>query len=124
RLFGGEEAMELVHAHFDADARAWMALDELSERREATLPSEALSVAMLNDLFSRTLEGRTEIWDTWCNVAEAQGLQVESQPLEIFGLKELRTLATPAEWSIVRRYLGANTALANGLRALWNSSKL
>jgi len=127
RRFGGPEAMSYVHAYFDADTAAWIALDRLDERGNRTIPTEILNVAVLNDLFSRTLGEPAEIWDVWSNllqmlhVPEVAGVG-PAPPIDI--LDGLIGAAYSTEAAILRRYAVANRRLATGLLRVWGKGRL
>jgi len=125
--FGGPEAMRLVHAHFAADSAAWLAMDQLWAAGRAALTPEALTLAVINDLLCRALDGGAEVWDVWCNLAQRlPPLSPDQEPpaLEPVGLGELLAAASPAEAAILRRYARANAALAAGLLRVWSRGRL
>jgi thiopeptide-type bacteriocin biosynthesis protein len=126
RLFGGSEAMRLVHAYFDADSAAWMDLDRFAELgRRTTLP-ERLAAGVLNDLFSLTLEDRSEVWDVWSrlstDVAPEEDALHPVPALDISGL--LCPLIPAPEANVLKRYGRANHMLAKGLCQLWSRGVL
>jgi thiopeptide-type bacteriocin biosynthesis protein len=124
--FGGPEAMRLVHAHFAADSTAWLAMDRLWAADRAALMPQALTLAVVNDLLCRTLEGRAEVWDVWCNLAQQLPPPADQEPpgWAIFGLCELLPAVSPAEATIVRRYARANAALGAGLLRICSRGRL
>jgi thiopeptide-type bacteriocin biosynthesis protein len=71
--FGGPDAMELAHAHFHADAAAWWRWERLQRAKATRIGPQVLSIAVLNDLFTRALDGPEEVWDVWCEVAALHG---------------------------------------------------
>jgi thiopeptide-type bacteriocin biosynthesis protein len=125
RLFGGPLAMDHIHAHFDADSAGWLELDRLAVAGRRDLSDEALALAVMNDLFLRTLGDPGEVWDVWCNLAELRPAPVGAVPrIEISFIGDPRPLATAAERRVLARYARANEALARGLRRLWNRGAL
>lgn len=127
RLFGGAEAMSLVHDYFDADTAGWMELDRHWAAGVAALQPEDVVSVVANELFALALGDRAEIWDAWSNVlalvapaAEAADPFHRMMPIP----SELRALATPAESRVLGRYCAANEALANGLRDVWSRGRL
>jgi thiopeptide-type bacteriocin biosynthesis protein len=126
RQFGGRECMRLVHAYWDADSMAWIALDRFIEAKTFGIPYPALMAAILNDLFWRTLHDGGEVWDTWCNVVallqgETEGHAPSFDP-PLF--ESLAGRASEAEVEILRRYREANETLAAGLLRAWDRGKV
>ncbi len=78
-LFGGGAGMAIAHEHFDFDTRLVLEF----ERRVRETPREVISATVLNDLFSRLVEDRGELWDIWMRIWHAHGtpelLPAESQ---------------------------------------------
>jgi thiopeptide-type bacteriocin biosynthesis protein len=127
RRFGGPEAMSYVHAYFDADTTAWIALDRLGERGNRTSPTEILNIAVVNDLFSRTLSDPSEIWDAWSNLLQmlhVPQVAVAGSVPPIDVLDGLIGRAYSAEAAILRRYAVANRRLAIGLLRAWGQGRL
>lgn len=127
RLFGGPAAMALVHAHFDADTTAWLALDRLRQAGSARLPVDLLACAIVNDLCARRLDAN-EIWDVWCNLATIVGVAPPASaapPGERVRLGDgLRAAASEDERALLDDYRDANAALAGGLGELWSAGRL
>jgi thiopeptide-type bacteriocin biosynthesis protein len=116
-MLGGPEMLPLVHAYFDADSAACMAVYQL--RDNAVTPA-VLSLAVLGDLFERVLEGPEEVWDVWCNLAALHGMEpaageATTPPLD---LAALAPLVSARERPILRRYASANRILARGMHRL------
>jgi thiopeptide-type bacteriocin biosynthesis protein len=127
RLFGGRDALNFVHAYFDADTNAWMDLDRLSVSNRRTLLPDLVAAGVLNDLFFRTLGERSEVWDVWANVAgDAIGEQTaERYSVEVLGIEDLMAQTESlAERRVLRRYFAANDELAHGLCGLWSRGAL
>jgi len=124
RVFGGPQAMRLVHAYFHADAAAWMELDRLAQSASRVVSSEHLAAGVLNDLFFRTLEDRNEVWDVWSNLSAGSPRNENDQApaFDIAGL--LSQDLTPAEARVLKRYNRANQVLAKGLCRLWAEGAL
>jgi len=119
--FGGPHAMEIVHRYFSADTRAWCAHAKLLLRGRALLGAEVLSLAVLNDLFHRTLRGsEDEVWDTWCNLSLVHGRhpQLSDRPLRAPSIEELVLAASPPERRLLRFYEAQNLQFA---RRLWRA---
>jgi thiopeptide-type bacteriocin biosynthesis protein len=68
-LFGGAAGMAIAHEHFDRDTRLVLEY----ETRTVDHPRDVVSAAVLNDLFSRFVEDRGELWDVWMRVWHAHG---------------------------------------------------
>jgi thiopeptide-type bacteriocin biosynthesis protein len=126
RRFGGRECMRHVHAYWDADSLAWIALDRLFEAGTFRIAYPDLMAAILNDLFWRMLGDGDEIWDTWCNLvvllrskAEAHGKAGDPVMLE-----PLAAQAADVEVAILDRYRQANGALAEGLLHEWSRGRM
>jgi thiopeptide-type bacteriocin biosynthesis protein len=125
RLFGGAEAMNLIHAYFDVDTDAWLELDRLGTPGCRVLSGEVLSLAVMNDLFAAVLADSGEVWDVWCNVGELRPALKEDPPaMTILMIRDVLPLVTPAERRVLRRYTRANHTLARGLVRLWNRGVL
>lgn len=126
RQFGGHECMQHVHAYWDADTRAWLALDRLVEADTARLPYPVLMGAVLNDLFWRTLADAGEVWDTWCNVGTLLQSEPEggAPPFEPPALGSVAGAASSAERDILERYGQANAQLAERLLRTWTRGRV
>jgi thiopeptide-type bacteriocin biosynthesis protein len=124
--FGGPEAMDLVHAYFDSDSMAWIKLDHLAASHRRSVPTQILVIAVMNDLFYRTLLDSSEVWDVWCNLANliSSEQKTSSQVEQIITIDSLFSYVSDAEGQILRDYLSANEELSLGLRQIWNSGKL
>ena len=109
-LFGGERAMALVHAHFDADTRAWMA------------GGSPLIPALLDDLFLTTLQSRTETWDVWWNLWALMPKKIRDGATNA----DIRPLesASAEEGQLVADYRRANERFAKGFNALQDRGEL
>ncbi len=123
RLFGGPAAMRLVHRYFDADSTGWVELDRLAQSGQRTaLPADAFSAAVINDLFVRTIQDRSEVWDAWRNLAalaHAGDLDRPDAARPEAGITSpLPSAASGAEARTLDRYARANRALGEGLRKL------
>lgn len=120
-LFGGPDAMELVHAYFDADTRGWLTLDRLWASGPSLLTPEILACAVIDDLLQLALGDRSEIWDVWCNLA-AGGVPAIDVPVppspELLGRLAL------AERTVLEHYFAHNSQLARGLATLHDSGRL
>jgi thiopeptide-type bacteriocin biosynthesis protein len=123
RLFGGPAAMRLVHRYFDADSTGWVELDRLAQSGQRTaLPADALAVAVINDLFVRTIQDRSEVWDAWRNLAvltHAGDLdKADVARAEAGIMSPLPSAVSGAEARTLNRYARANRAFGEGLRKL------
>jgi thiopeptide-type bacteriocin biosynthesis protein len=127
RQFGGPEAMAHVHAYFDTDTAAWIALDRLAERGLRTVTPEVWHVAVLNDLFYQTLGDRSEVWDVWANLFTVLGAPEgppDARATELVFPSGLPAAAGAGEGRVLRRYEVANRRLAGGLRRVWSRGRL
>lgn len=125
RQFGGPEATDRVHAHFDCDTRGWLAFDGLEAAGKRTVPPETLTLAVMNDLFLATLGCPSEVWDVWENVVRAAGVAEGATPaIPAFGLDEILAGLDPAQARIARAYQRGNGLLARGLQRAWNRGRL
>jgi thiopeptide-type bacteriocin biosynthesis protein len=124
--FGGPEAMALVHQYFENDSLAWIALDLLEEGNARTIATDTVVLAVMNDLFLRTLYCSAEVWDAWCNLAKSiPSSQTDTPPgTEILLIESILPSACAGEERILRNYLEANQQLATGLQQTWNEGKL
>jgi thiopeptide-type bacteriocin biosynthesis protein len=126
-LFGGLAAMQLVHRHFDADTIGWMELDKLAQAgQRTTLAPDAISNAVLNDLFVRTIADRFEVWDVWRNLAALNDAQRFgcNEPFVANDIASLLPRLSVTEARTLHRYARANSALADGLRRLNDGGRL
>lgn len=123
--FGGAEAMEAVHAWFDADTAAWMTLDALAADGRALIAAEVLVSAVAADLVARTLADRAETMALWQRYSADLGLADSGEvgpPVD-----ELATLASRAGVEltpVLESYLEANRALAEALASSWHAGTL
>lgn len=127
RQFGGPEASGHVHAYFDADTAAWLALDRLAAEGGRAIPAVTLVAATMGDLFFRALGCRSEVWDTWCNLAaviRAPEVRTGAPVPDIVLLDTLLPMATPPEKAVLRQYHRANQQLAAGLLRVWERGRL
>lgn len=117
QLLGGTQLLPLVHAHFDADSRACM---RYLRTEQPSLTAPVLSLALLNDLFSRVLQADEEVWDVWCNLATLHQSQPASGPATTpaIQLADLSPRVAPAERRLLATYARANQALARGMNRL------
>jgi thiopeptide-type bacteriocin biosynthesis protein len=124
--FGGAEAMELAHAHFFVDARAWWTWEKLRRADATRLSPEVFSLAVLNDLFVRMLDGAEEVWDVWCQLARLHDAlpAAEPSPVPALTIADLVARVDGGERDLLARYADANAAYALGMRALFESGKL
>lgn len=123
--FGGNDAMNLVHAYFDADSMAWISLDRIAISGKRMISTETLVLAVMNDLFFRTLECPYEVWDVWCNLESLiPASQEMSQAKEIFFVDSLSPHASKEEAYILQDYVDANHKLSMGLQQVWSNGKL
>jgi thiopeptide-type bacteriocin biosynthesis protein len=124
-LFGGVLAMNVVHEHFDADSMAWIGFDRLVASGRQTIQSETLVLAVLNDLFVRTIPCPWEVWDVWCNVARLgpPTNEMHSSSIELVFIDDLLPKVSKNEKRILQDYARSNQHLAEGLRQL-NEGKL
>lgn len=124
--FGGPQAMKVVHAHFDSDSRAWVDLDRIWASGQGALTPDVLTLAVLNDLFSRALADASEVWDVWCNLARLIPIppNLQSPEAGVFFIDALLSRVTKPEACILRRYARANRTLSSGLLRVWNHGRL
>jgi thiopeptide-type bacteriocin biosynthesis protein len=126
RLFGGTDAMHCAHDYFAADSAAWLGLDLLRQERQRNIDDEPVVLAILCELFEEALEGPSEVWDVWSNLAEMRRelLAGPVPRLDVPGLDALLPVATPAEARWLQHQRGACATLARDLLAVWESGQL
>jgi thiopeptide-type bacteriocin biosynthesis protein len=123
--FGGIEAVDLVHAYFDADSMAWISIEVLAELGRRTISTDILVLAVMNDLFFRTLECPSEVWDVWCNLASLiPTSQERPSEIDVFLIESLLPHASLEEISILQDYAEANQKLSAGLLQVQRNGKL
>lgn len=125
-MFGGVEAMAVVHCYFHADTMNWIFLDQIPTRSRK-IRGQDLSCAVLNDLFFRTLGCPSEVWDAWRNLQHltrgSRGASMEFA-VEAFGIVHLKRQASPEERSVLGRYQTANKRMAGALQSLSDGGEL
>ena len=126
-LFGGPEAMDVMHTYFDADTAGWMAMDRVAVNSQRTVAKTDLVTAVLNDLFEKVLDDANEIWDVWRNIRRL----VPSEPdpdNRPAGMHSLASLILPpasaGEVQALIAYDRANTTAARELLDVWSSGRL
>jgi thiopeptide-type bacteriocin biosynthesis protein len=126
-LFGGPEAMDVMHTYFDADTAGWMAMDRVAVNSQRTVAKTNLVTAVLNDLFEKVLDDANEIWDVWRNIRRL----VPSEPdpdNRPAGMHSLASLILPpasaGEVQALIAYDRANTTAARELLDVWSSGRL
>lgn len=126
RQFGGREAMEFVHRYFAADSLAWIALDQLAAQGARSTADDRIVLAVMNDLFLRTLACPFEVWDVWCNLADLMPPNQVEPPgeMEPVLIHSLLAAAPQAEKQVLQDYCISNEQLSAGLRQVWNAGKL
>lgn len=124
RRFGGARAMELVHAFFHVDSRAFIAWHV--KRAEARLSPTVASLAVVTTLFDRLLAGASsEIWDAWANLAALHGIphrNPTARPLPPPTIAQIQAIAADHEADVLAAYDRGCTALADGIAALRRDS--
>ena len=126
-LFGGPEAMDLVHAYFDVDTQAWMTMDRLAIAAQRTINKAELLSAALDDAYCRVLDDPAQVWDVWCNMRRLIGSEPDpaSIPTSVSSLGALMLPpAAAGEVRVLISYDAANRGLADGLQRLWRSGSL
>jgi thiopeptide-type bacteriocin biosynthesis protein len=124
--FGGAQALEAAHAHFDGDSRNWWRWDQTRRGGRASVDAQLLSTAVLNDLFTRCLEGPEEVWDVWCRMAALHG-GLPARQSHACAAPNIATLldgVSPGERAVLRGYVSHNAALARRLAALHSRGRL
>jgi thiopeptide-type bacteriocin biosynthesis protein len=126
RRFGGRECMRHVHAYWEADSLAWIALDRMFEAGTFSIDYPDLMAAILNDLFWRTLGDGDEVWDTWCNLVSLlqSEAEVHAQAGDPIMLDVLATRVSGTGLAILDGYRQANGALAEGLLHEWSRGRM
>ena len=111
-----------MHTYFAADTRALLLAAASSQRR---VSNTVVSLAILNDLFERSLQVHEEIWDVWSNLeAMYRGHARPGAALLPLGLAGLRRLGGPLELALADLYEHANSELAAALDATWRRGNL
>lgn len=105
--FGGPAAMDAVHAWFDADTSAWMALESTA------IDKELLAAAVADDLVSRVVSDSSEIWAVWRSYASSFGLSRDDDA-PLFSA-DLDALATDESRVWLAHYRESNRVLARVL---------
>ena len=119
RLFGGPQAMKLIHRYFAADSDLWVQWDRLQQDQQAQFSTTVLSLAVLNGLFMAATDDLGEAWDVWSNLAALHGVaQSAAVSVPAVRVEDLLGRATASERTLLGRYRDANLQLAAGLRDL------
>jgi thiopeptide-type bacteriocin biosynthesis protein len=124
RLLGGPAIMSLAHRYFHEDSSGWMTWVDVAERATVTAP--VLSLAILNDLFFRVLEGPEEVWDVWCNLASLHGSGPcdSTAALRVLTIRDLSTVAAAPERRLLRQYARTNEMAAARMKRLLDTGEL
>ena len=124
--FGGPEAIHLAHAHFHADSAAWWRWTRLHRADATVIGTQVLSIAVLNDLFVRALEGPEEVWDVWCQVAALHGRRppMGAATAPRLRIEDLVARVSVAERGVLEAYSRANRRLARRLRSMHEAGAL
>src|SRR3569832_1880677 len=124
RRFGGTRAMELVHAFFHVDSRAFIAWHLL--RAQARLAPAVASLAIVSTLFDRLLAGAaTEKKNTWANLGAVHGgahRDITARPLPAPSLAQLQAVVADHEAELLADYDRGCQALADGIAWLRRES--
>jgi thiopeptide-type bacteriocin biosynthesis protein len=126
RVFGGSEAMDVVHSYFHEDTMEWVAWDQL-QSQDRRIPTEQLCTAVMNNLFGQILEGHAEIWDAWQSLAElTRGAKRLGDVLVAGGesLQDLSRVAGLQERRVLKNFAKANRMFAESARKVWESGRL
>lgn len=125
-IFGGARATTLVHDHFLIDSVAFCRWDGLRRRGRARISMPVISLAVLNDLFTRVAEGPDEMWDLWCQVAALHRAPVRTDASLVprLTVEQLLARASGEERAILADQAAANQRLADGLRSLHRAGEL
>jgi len=124
RRFGGARAMELVHAFFHVDSRAFIAWH--LQRAQARLAPAVASLAIVSTLFDRLLAGAaSEVWDAWANLGAVHGVahrDITARPLPAPTLAQLQAVVADHEAELLADYDRGCQALADGIASLRRES--
>lgn len=121
-LFGGPVGMAIAHDQFDRDSRLVIRYEALLEAGTVDLPRAQLSLALVQDLFVRFAEDRSELWDIWQRVWHAHGCP-PLPPAEEASVTVLESLSGGAA-SLGREGLANNEHIALRLRAADTARRL
>jgi thiopeptide-type bacteriocin biosynthesis protein len=124
--FGGPQAMDAAHAHFFADSLAWWRWQQAHRGTKIAVGSRVLSVCVLNDLFSRFLEGPEEVWDVWCRIAGLHGATAigDGPATAALRIADIIDRVASGERAVLRKYCSCNEVLARRFRIMHSRGKL
>lgn len=83
-----------------------------------------LSLAILNDLFDRSLQVHEEVWDVWSNLQTMYRAHGRGPELPRLALTDLRRLASPGELELANIYEVANQRFASSIASIWRQGAL
>jgi thiopeptide-type bacteriocin biosynthesis protein len=121
--FGGRAALHAVHAWFDADTDAWLALDQLDRHALSTPTHERFCAHVASDLVRTLFEhaaDRVEFWQTLARRSDPALLESAPQPLGEDAASDDRV----KERALLLRYRDENRALAATLIELSRRDEL
>jgi thiopeptide-type bacteriocin biosynthesis protein len=123
---GGPDAMAAVHEYFAADSSSWWQWEKLRDLPSSRIGTLVCSLAVMNDLFLRFLDGPEEVWDVWCHIAALHGGSVRGEPVSAAParIEHLMPRGSAKERRVLRRYELANTRIARQFQALHQTGKL
>ena len=124
--FGGPAAMGAVHAHVFADTQAWWRWQQPPAEGDRQLPPALLSMAVLNDLFARFVDGPEEIWDVWRRLAALHGDSLVDAAAALAPVRPAHLVERVGarHQRVLRAYEQANARFARACRRLHERGRL
>ncbi|MEA5568496.1 thiopeptide-type bacteriocin biosynthesis protein [Anabaena sp. UHCC 0399] len=126
--FGGIEAMQWVHQHFDIDTSLWLILDYLHQNHLSVVPKDVLLPTLLHDLFKRVMPNQISVLAAWRSLAALIPTPPETtiSTVEVLSIEALYQSHSVAkkEADVLERYTIANGILAQKLVNLQDMGQL
>jgi thiopeptide-type bacteriocin biosynthesis protein len=130
RRFGGKTGMGIAHDLFDADAALALRFEAgtASGDQDPPVSRRLLSLAICQDLFTRSLDDGAEVWDVWKGLEEAvggaAGVPFRPDPAVVGEVRAFLAAPGPAASAVLDPARVANARVSAALRAAVSAGRL
>lgn len=121
RLFGGLQSTNRVHDFFTEDSFFWYKLTSSQQLISAGISELEYSAILINEIFTRTINDTTEIWDTWCNFAD---LLPNNNALPIYNTQTIWLRDSNLDTKHIEDVSKSLDNLSSSLLHIWKQGKL